>query len=156
MTTNDRPVATSPLDLLSTAGMDVRVGVDRVELAEFKRVMETGGGTFVDSVFSERELAHCGGRLERLAARFAAKEAATKALGTGIRGLSLAEIEVVSHPSGQPELRLAGRAGDRAAELGVRSISVSLTHTSSTAEAFVVALVNSNTLDSTTDKETSL
>lgn len=154
MSTNDLPVALSSLDLLSIAGMDVRAGVDRVELAEFTRVMQTGGGPFVDSVFTKRELAHCAGRLERLAARFAAKEAATKALGTGIRGLSLAEIEVVSHPSGQPELRLAGRAADRAAELRVRSISVSLSHTSSMAEAFVVALVNSNTLGSTTDKET--
>jgi holo-[acyl-carrier protein] synthase len=156
MTRHDRHVATPSPDLLSTAGMDVRVGVDRVELAEFKRVMETGGGPFLDSVFTGRELAHCGGRLDRLAARFAAKEAATKALGTGIRGLSLSEIEVVSHASGQPELRLVGRASDRAAELGVTSISVSLTHTSSTAEAFVVALVNSNTLNSTTHKETSV
>lgn len=156
MTPKDRHLPTPPLDLLSAAGINVRAGIDRVELAEFKRVMETGGGPFIDSVFTEGELAHCGGRLDRLAARFAAKEAATKALGTGIRGLSLAEIEVVSHPSGQPELRLVGRAADRAAELGLRSISVSLTHTSSTAEAIVVALVNSTTLHSTTHKETSL
>ena len=156
MTRHDRHVATPSPDLSSTAGMEVRAGVDRVELAEFKRVMETGGGPFLDSVFTGRELARCGGRLDRLAARFAAKEAATKALGTGIRGLSLSEIEVVSHASGQPELRLAGRASDRAAELGVTSVSVSLTHTSSTAEAFVVALVNSNTPNSTTHKETSV
>jgi holo-[acyl-carrier protein] synthase len=156
MTRHARPVATFPLDLLSTAGTEVRAGVDRVELAEFKRAMDTGGGPFLDTVFTERELAHCGGALHRLAARFAAKEAATKALGTGIRGLSLVEIEVISHPSGQPELRLAGRAAQRAAELGVRSLSVSLTHTSCTAEAFVVALVSLNTLDSTIHKETSL
>jgi holo-[acyl-carrier protein] synthase len=136
--------------------MEVRAGVDRVELAEFKRVMKTGGGPFLDTVFTRRELAYCRGRLDRLAARFAAKEAATKALGTGLRGLSLAEIEVISHPSGQPELCLAGRGADRAAELGVRSISVSLTHTSHAAEAFVVALVSTNTLTFTTHKETSL
>jgi holo-[acyl-carrier protein] synthase len=136
--------------------MEVRAGVDRVELAEFERVIETGGGPFLQTVFTEHELAYCGGRLDRLAVRFAAKEAVTKALGTGLRGLSLAEIQVISHPSGQPELRLAGRAADRAAELGVRSISVSLTHTSRAAEAFVVALVNSNSLTSTTNKETSL
>ena len=156
MTGHDRLVATRSPHLVSAAGMEVRAGVDRVELAEFRRVMTTGGGPFLRTVFTERELAHCCGRLNRLAARFAAKEAATKALGTGLRGLSLAEIEVISHPSGQPELRLAGRAADRAAELGVSSISVSLTHTSRAAEAFVVALVSSNTLNSTTHKETPL
>lgn len=156
MTGHDRPVATRSPHLVANAGTEIRAGVDRVELAEFKRVMKTGGRPFLQTVFTERELAHCCGRLDRLAARFAAKEAATKALGTGLRGLSLAEIEVISHPSGQPELRLAGRAADRAAELSVRSISVSLTHTSRTAEAFVVALANSNTPNSTTHKETSL
>ena len=149
-------MATCSPHLVPAAGTEVRAGVDRVELSEFKRVMNTGGVPFLRTVFTERELGHCSGRLDRLAARFAAKEAATKALGTGLRGLSLNEIEVISHRSGQPELHLAGRAADRAAELGVRSISVSLTHTSRAAEAFVVALVNSNTVTSTAHKETSL
>jgi holo-[acyl-carrier protein] synthase len=156
MSGQDRPAATRSAHIVSGAGMEVRAGIDRVELAEFNRVIKTGGSPFLQTVFTERELAHCCGRLERLAARFAAKEATTKALGTGLRGLSLPDIEIISRPSGQPELHLARRAADRAAELGVRSISVSLTHTSHTAEAFVVALVNSDIFNSTTHKETSL
>lgn len=127
----------------------IRAGVDRVDLAEFRRIVALGGDGFLASVYTVEERAHCEGRLEKLAARFAAKEAATKALGTGIRTISLTEVEVITAPNGQPRLQLHGRAHDRAASLGICSISVSLTHTSTAAEAFVVALaVDATTTDS--------
>jgi holo-[acyl-carrier protein] synthase len=118
----------------------VHAGVDRVDLAEFGRIMALGGDSFLASVYTGKERAHCEGRVEKLAVRFAAKEAATKALGTGIRAISLTEVEVITAATGQPRLRLHGRANDRALSLGICSISVSMTHTSTTAEAFVVAL----------------
>jgi holo-[acyl-carrier protein] synthase len=75
-----------------------------------------------------------------LATRFAAKEAASKALGTGLRDIGLLEIEVVSEANGRPRLEFHGRARDRARELGITSMAVSLTDTQTAAVAFVVAL----------------
>jgi holo-[acyl-carrier protein] synthase len=115
-------------------------GVDRVELEEFSRIIGAAGDAFLEAVYTPAERYYCAGRIERLAARFAAKEAATKALGSGIRGVSLREIEVVHTTSGQPRLCLHGRAEARARTIGVEAVSVSLTHTSMVAEAFVVAL----------------
>jgi len=77
---------------------------------------------------------------EHAAGRFAAKEAAMKALGTGWRGLRFREIVVVALPSGKPSLRLEGRARDRAEELGMRHAEVTITHTASTAAAVVALL----------------
>ena len=121
-------------------GAEVYAGVDQVELEEFSRILATGGDEFLAAVYTDRERDHCGGRLERLAAQFAAKEAVTKALGTGLRGIGLREIEVVSEANGRPRLRLRGRADDRAKAVGFTSLSVSLTHTEIAAVAFVVAL----------------
>lgn len=126
--------------ILAVMDERIRAGVDRVEMAELRRILATGGDEFVSTVYTDGERDHCGGRLDRLATRLAAKEAASKVLGTGLRGISLREIEVVSEDNGQPHLRLHGRARDRAEGLGITSLSVSLTHTSVTAEAFVVAL----------------
>ena len=124
----------------------IRAGVDRVDLEEFSRIVALGGEGFFASVYTCQERAHCKGHLEKLATRFAAKEAASKALGTGLRAFSLAEVEIVTAANGQPRLQLRGRANERATSLGICSISVSLTHTSIAAEAFVVALA----LDPTT------
>lgn len=121
-------------------GYEIHAGVDRVELEEFSRILTTGGDEFLGTVYTDGERDHCGGRLDRLAARFAAKEAAAKALGTGLRGVGPRKIEVVSETNGRPRLRLHGRAHDRAQVLGITSLSVSLTHTRTAAVAFVVAL----------------
>jgi holo-[acyl-carrier protein] synthase len=121
-------------------GEEIHAGVDQVELEEFSRILAAGGDEFLGTVYTDEERAYCAGRLERLAARFAAKEAATKALGTGLRGIGPREIEVVSDANGRPRLRLHGRAHDRAQALGLTSMSVSLTHTRTAAVAFVVAL----------------
>jgi holo-[acyl-carrier protein] synthase len=140
-------------------GEEIHAGVDQVELEEFSRILAAGGDEFLGTVYTDGERAYCGGRLERLAARFAAKEATTKALGTGLRGIGPREIEVVSDANGRPRIRFHGRAHDRAKTLGLTSISVSLTHTRAAAVAFVVALgdlVNTTDLSSPLPKESRL
>jgi holo-[acyl-carrier protein] synthase len=123
-----------------TAAGTVRAGVDRVELAEFQRTVDAAGDRFLDRIFTPDEIADCAGRVHRLATRFAAKEAVAKVLGTGMRGVGWREIEVLTSSHGEPHLVLHDRAWDRADRLGMRSIGVSLTHTTVAAEAFVVAL----------------
>lgn len=135
----------------------IHVGVDRVELAEFRQILAAGGDEFLGTVYTDSERDHCGGRVERLATRFVAKEAATKALGTGLRGVGPREIEVVSEANGQPRLQLHGRARERAMALRIKSMSVSLTHTSTAAEAFVVAVAaDATATDSSPGKESRL
>jgi holo-[acyl-carrier protein] synthase len=118
---------------------DLRGGVDVVDLAQFRRDLGVGGKRFLRRIYTQSELAHCDGREEKLAARFAAKEAVAKALGTGIRGIGWQEIEIVSGTNGEPRVLLHGRARDRAAALGLASWSLSLTHSASVALAMVVA-----------------
>ena len=118
----------------------IRAGVDRVELDEIRNTLQVVGKGFLERVYTPAEISFCAGRVERLATRFAAKEAVAKMLGTGFRGLGWREIEVLSSPHGEPHFLLHHRARDRANRLGITSISVSLTHTAVAAEAFVVAL----------------
>jgi holo-[acyl-carrier protein] synthase len=147
VTDRDGLLAQGAGDLL--LGDAFHMGVDQVELEEFSRILATGGDEFLATVYTECERDHCAGRIERLAARFAAKEAASKALGTGLRGIGPREIEIVSEANGRPRLSLHGRAHDRAQALGIQSASVSLTHTRTAVVAFVVALAPSaNTVDS--------
>lgn len=118
----------------------VRAGVDRVELHEFKRTVSVAGQRFLDRVFTPEELAFCAGRVERLADRFAAKEAVVKVLGTGFRGISPTEVEVRTGRDGQPEVVLHGRAQLRAQAIGLVSVAISMTNTTKCAEAFAVGL----------------
>jgi holo-[acyl-carrier protein] synthase len=123
----------------SSSITQIRTGVDLVDVGRIVSLLDRYGARFAHRVFTDRELEACKGRPERLAARFAAKEAVSKALGTGIGQVAWREIEVVSDSSGRPELRLDGRAGELAAELGLHLWSVSLSHTQGQAVAFVVA-----------------
>ena len=104
--------------------------------------MDRHGKRFLDRVFTAAEQAYCLSKrnsAESLAARFAAKEAGAKALGTGISyGVSWLEIEVVREPSGRPTLRFQGRAAQVAERLGVARAAVSITHTANLAMASVV------------------
>jgi holo-[acyl-carrier protein] synthase len=118
----------------------IRAGVDRVEIDDFRRTTDVAGERFMERIFTSDEVAFCAGRVERLAVRFAAKEAVAKLLGTGFRNLGWSEIEIISAPHGEPRVRLHGRAQELADALGITSIAVSLTHSTKTAEAFVVAL----------------
>ncbi len=96
----------------------------------------------------------CAGRVNRLATRFAAKEAVAKVLGTGFRGLGWQEVEVLTSPHGEPHVVLHDRARKRADHLGMRSIGVSLTHTTVAAEAFVVALCTGPAAEQSIREET--
>ena len=123
----------------------LRHGIDLCEVERIRRAVEGTPG-FVDRVFTEGERAYCRSQADpamHYAARFAAKEAALKALGIGLGGIgvtrSLQDVEVV-RDGGPPRLRLAGKPGRVAAGLGIRATSLSLTHTKEHAVASVVML----------------
>jgi holo-[acyl-carrier protein] synthase len=127
---------------LSLNHLTLKVGIDRVEIETFTQLLASGGEEFLSEVYRSDEINYCSGRIEHLAARLCAKEATLKVLGTGIRGIALAEVEVTHAANGQPDISLVGRASDRASALHVVSIAVSMTHTKFAAEAVVVALLD--------------
>jgi holo-[acyl-carrier protein] synthase len=112
--------------------MIVGTGVDITETARIEHALQRHGERFSKRLYTPREIAYCEqfkNRAERFAARFAAKEAAFKALGTGWReGVRWLDVEVTHQPSGKPELVLTGRAGELARALGVTRTAVSLSH----------------------------
>ncbi len=119
-------------------------GVDLVEIARVERIVERYGERFFRRVFTPAEIWYCRGRTPELAARFAAKEAVSKALGVGVRmmardGIAWQEVEVVGDERGKPIVRLYGSAAERAARLGLTEWAISLSHTREYAIAFVVA-----------------
>jgi holo-[acyl-carrier protein] synthase len=113
-------------------------GVDIIEIPRVRRVLEQYGRRFLERVYTPGEIAYCRERAPNLAARFAAKEATMKALGTGVRGVGWKDIEVVRHESGAPSIRLYGRGKQRAERLGVQEIAISLSHSRKYAVASVV------------------
>jgi holo-[acyl-carrier protein] synthase len=121
--------------------MLVGTGIDLVELARVARSIERFGDRFLRRIFTDAEIAYCSARAasaESFAARFAAKEAGAKALGTGIQhGVSWKELEVQRLPGQRPVLALTGRARAIAGQLGVTNVSLSLTHTAGLAMATV-------------------
>ena len=121
----------------------IGIGIDLVDTARIRGAVEKLGSAFLQRIFTAGELAHCGpirDPFPHYAARFAAKEAVGKALGTGIgSGISWQEIEVISLPSGQPEVRLHGTAAKIAESLGADSILLSMTHTDTAAAASALA-----------------
>jgi holo-[acyl-carrier protein] synthase len=117
-------------------------GVDLIEVSRVQAVLEKYGERFLSRVFTESELAYCRGRLPQLAARFAAKEAVSKMLGTGIQhpqGVNWRDIEIVSDELGKPFVQLSGKAAQRAAEMNLTTLSISLSHTHEHAIAIIVA-----------------
>ena len=114
-------------------------GVDIIEIPRIKQVLDRYGQRFLNRVFTPDEIAYCRGRAPNLAGRFAAIEAAMKALGTGVRGVSWKDIEVIRADSGAPSLRLHGRAEKRAERLQMSEMSLSISHSREYAVAFVVA-----------------
>ncbi len=122
--------------------MIVGLGIDITEVSRIREAIERRGRALVKRVFTPAEIAYCEGHrdpYERFAARFAAKEAGMKALGTGWRrGVRWVDLEVVRLPSGKPTLELHGKAHEIAAKLGVTAISLTLTHTRDTALAQVI------------------
>ena len=114
-------------------------GVDIVEISRIQTTLEQHGDRFLRRVYTDGELAYADGRLSALAARWAAKEATAKALGTGIGQVSFQEIEVVCDGLGKPELVLHGEAAQLAARLHLDRFALSLSHAADYAVAFVVA-----------------
>jgi holo-[acyl-carrier protein] synthase len=117
-------------------------GVDLCEVPRVRAAIERFGARFKRRVFTDREIAYSERKAnlyERFAARFAAKEAGMKALGTGWRGgIAWRDFEVTNLPSGKPTLAFHGKAGELAAKLGVRSVALSMTHTREQAMAMVI------------------
>lgn len=113
-------------------------GVDIIEVARIARAMERHGARFGARFFTAQELAYCNGKPERLAGRFAVKEAVAKALGTGIGDVSWTEIEVRCDGRGKPELVLHGQARELARRRGIGQWSISLSHTEQIAVGFAI------------------
>ena len=122
--------------------MIVGTGIDIAEVPRVADAIERFGQRFIARIFTEAEIHYCeskANRVERYAARFAAKEAAMKALGTGWNhGVRWRDIEVRRQPGGRPTLAFQGKAGEFATALGVTNIALSLTHTESQAMAQVI------------------
>jgi holo-[acyl-carrier protein] synthase len=122
--------------------MIVGTGIDITEVPRIGQSIARFGERFLHRVFTEGEMSYCdskANRIERYAARFAAKEAAMKALGTGWRrGIRWVDLEVVREQSGRPSISLAGEAAKIAGRLGVKRISISITHTEAQALAQVI------------------
>ena len=123
-------------------GVIVGSGIDLCEVPRIEQAIARYGKKFLERIFTDREIAYAdrkANRSERYAARFAAKEAGMKALGTGwTGGIAWRDFEVANLPSGRPTLRFHGKAAEIAEKMGVRNIALSLTHTREQAMAVVI------------------
>ncbi|HEV2356389.1 MAG TPA: holo-ACP synthase [bacterium] len=118
------------------------IGIDIIEVDRIRRATVRWGDVFLSRVFTPRERGYAGASrsaAERLAGRFAAKEAVMKALGLGLRRMAWREIEIEGDPLGRPVVRLSGGAAEAAARLGVQAWFVSISHTRDLAVAHAVA-----------------
>lgn len=120
--------------------MPLATGADLITIARVAAAIERHGERFLRRVYTPDELAVCGGRAESLAARWAAKEAVAKALGTGIGAVGFREIEVLRDDCRCPQLRLHGAAAALAANRGLTEWSISLAHDGGMALAFAVGM----------------
>jgi holo-[acyl-carrier protein] synthase len=111
------------------------LGIDIIKVERIRATLERFGSRFADRVLTPAEQRYVRGRPETMAGRWAAKEAVSKVLGLGVRGIGWRDIEVERLPTGQPAVRLHGRAADRAEQLGMGRIALSITHESDYAVA---------------------
>jgi len=122
-------------------------GIDLVDFPRIEQMVKQHGQRFLDRVFTSAEQAYAESNkngMEKLAGRFAAKEAILKLMGTGWRGkIAWTDIEVVNNSAGQPVVGLSGEVEKIADKLGIKHISVSITHTANFAIASAVALAES-------------
>jgi len=122
--------------------MIVGTGIDIAEVPRIRQSIERFGTRFLGRIFTEAEMRYCdskANRMERYAARFAAKEAAMKALGTGwSHGVRWRDCEVVRMPGGRPTMQFHGRAAEFAAKLGAKNTALSISHTEALAIAQVI------------------
>jgi holo-[acyl-carrier protein] synthase len=131
-----------PLAAEGRGSLIVGMGVDIAEIDRIETAIQRNGRRFIERLFTAQEIDYCERHknpFERFAARFAVKEAAMKALGTGWRrGVRWLDIEVTNLPGGRPTVRLSGVAGEFAAKMGVKNISISITHSGNFALAQVI------------------
>ena len=119
--------------------MTLRTGIDLLEIDRLEGALERHGERFLARIYTRAEQELCAGNTASLAARFAAKEATAKALGTGLGIVAWNEIEILRDDSGAPVLHLSGKALAQAENLGLREWAISLSHTHEYAIASVVA-----------------
>jgi holo-[acyl-carrier protein] synthase len=122
--------------------LSISVGIDIVEIERIKQAVSSYHDSFLHRIYTNSELDYCNNRPSRLAARFAAKEAVLKVLGTGGWGTNWKEIEVLSTTNGKPAIRLYGKIKDKAIMNGITELSVSLSHEKKYAIACVIGNVN--------------
>lgn len=119
-------------------------GVDILELWRVKSIVDRWGDRFLQRIYTTGEINYCRGRIPQLAARFAAKEAVMKALGTGIRGVGWKDIEVTRRRGMAPQILLHNRAKNRSEKLHMKQLAVSLSHSRDYAIASVVMELDEN------------
>jgi holo-[acyl-carrier protein] synthase len=133
-------VAGLPAPLHPPQGVNVAVGIDIIEVDRVRKVYERHGERFLKRIYTEREILQCRGKVTRLAGRFAAKEAISKALGTGLHGVAWREMEIVQLRSGRPTVSLHGNARLRARQLGLSAFDVSIADLAQFSIAIAVAV----------------
>jgi holo-[acyl-carrier protein] synthase len=114
------------------------VGTDIVEIRRIEQAIQSRQDSFLSRIYTEAELENCQNRASSLAARFAAKEAVMKALGTGVNGIGWRDIEILPNSQGAPVIRLHAQARRKAEESGIAKFSVTLSHCKEYAVAFVI------------------
>jgi len=129
--------------------MGYAVGTDMIAIPRVQAAIDRHAGRFLRRVYTPEEVAFCRGRVPELAARFAAKEAVMKALGTGAHGVAWREIEVLPNHRGKPLVYLYGRAKARAERISLRGLDVSMSHS----QEYAVAMVVGQSQDLEPDRE---
>ena len=119
---------------------EIVTGIDLIEIERFQSAIDRHGERLLNKIFTPLELSDVGDKPASLAARFAAKEAVAKSLGTGIGPISWQELEIIRADTGQPILLLAGAAAQLASQRGLSNWSISLSHTQTHAVAVAVAI----------------
>ena len=117
----------------------LRTGVDLIEIYRLENAMERAGQNFMDRIFTKKEQELFGRNIASLAARFAGKEAVSKALGTGFGDIAWTDVEILRGERGEPLLNISGKAAEAATRLGILRWTISLSHTHDHAIAMVVA-----------------
>jgi holo-[acyl-carrier protein] synthase len=139
MAAADAPGAIEPTGIVAPAGT-TEIGIDIVKVERIRAALARFGPRFSKRVLTEAEQRYVRERPETMAGRWAAKEAVSKVLGLGVRGIGWRDIEIERMPTGQPAVRLRGRAAARAGQLGMGRIAVSITHESDYAVAIAFGI----------------
>ena len=122
------------------------IGIDIIEIARIEKAIVRWGDSFLHRIYTDAEIGSYHKRPSSLAARFAGKEAAIKALGIGNKGASWKDIEILSDPGGKPVIHLHGKMLNRATSLGLDKLSISLSHSRDYAIAIVAGEAKRNTV----------